>query len=275
MKKLIFLFTLFLSFTLIAQNTDKAVKKLTEITGIITLEDYPLSGVNILIKNSNRSTDSNKKGFYKIKARGGEIIQFSHLNMKPIEILVEDVTTILNLRMSPSENLLEEIIITSKSDNKKGIGIKTPRKFSSERMNIDTRRAGFAAAIIQGDDINKSATSLAQALRSKISNYKLITNINGLEQVRLTETCFISTAYYPLWDVEETLYTQVPTIDLNEIKDIAIIKGLAETVKYGSQAVGDVIVVTTKSNYYASIANKDINKDYYDNDAIAINDLKN
>ena len=181
MKKLIFLFTLFLSFTLIAQNTDKAVKKLTEITGIITLEDYPLSGVNILIKNSNRGTDSNKKGFYKIKARAGEIIQFSHLNMKPIEILVEDVTTILNLRMSPSENLLEEIIITSKSDNKKGIGIKTPRKFSSERMNIDTRRAGFAAAIIQGDDINKSATSLAQALRSKISNYKLITNINGLE----------------------------------------------------------------------------------------------
>ena len=32
--------------------------------------------------------------------------------------------------------------------------------------------------------------------------------------------------------------------------------------------------MTTKSNYYASIANKDINKDYYDNDAIAINDIK-
>ena len=282
MKKLIFLFTLFLSYTLIAQNTDKVVKKLTEISGIITLEDSPLSGVNILIKNSNRGTDSNKKGFYKIKARAGEIIQFSHLNMKPIEILVEDVTTILNLRMSPSENLLEEIIITSKSENKKGIGIKTPRKFSSVRMNIDTRRAGFAAAIIQGDNINKSATSLAQALRGKISNYKLITDINGLEYVRLRETSFIGTVSYALWDVDGTLYTQVPIIDLNDIKDIAIIKGLAGTVKYGSQAVGGVIVVTTKSNYYASIASKDIksvdnkytNKDYYDNDAVAINDLK-
>ena len=282
MKKLIFLFTLFFSYTLIAQNTDKVVKKLTEISGIITLEDSPLSGVNILIKNSNRGTDSNKKGFYKIKARAGEIIQFSHLNMKPIEILVEDVTTILNLRMSPSENLLEEIIITSKSENKKGIGIKTPRKFSSARMNIDTRRAGFAAAIIQGDNINKSATSLAQALRGKISNYKLITDINGLEYVRLRETSFIGTVSYALWDVDGTLYTQVPIIDLNDIKDIAIIKGLAGTVKYGSQAVGGVIVVTTKSNYYASIASKDIksvdnkytNKDYYDNDAVAINDLK-
>ena len=282
MKKLIFLFTLFFSYTLIAQNTDKVVKKLTEISGIITLEDSPLSGVNILIKNSNRGTDSNKKGFYKIKARAGEIIQFSHLNMKPIEILVEDVTTILNLRMSPSENLLEEIIITSKSENKKGIGIKTPRKFSSVRMNIDTRRAGFAAAIIQGDNINKSATSLAQALRGKISNYKLITDINGLEYVRLRETSFIGTVSYALWDVDGTLYTQVPIIDLNDIKDIAIIKGLAGTVKYGSQAVGGVIVVTTKSNYYASIASKDIksvdnkytNKDYYDNDAVAINDLK-
>ena len=169
MKKLIYIFSILFTFNFIAQNKNKTVYNLKEITGIITLEDSPLSGVNILIKNSNRGTNTSGKGFYKIKARAGEIIQFSHLNMKPIEMLVEDVTTILNLEMIPAENILKEIIITSKLDNKKGIGIKTPRKFSSARMNIDTRRAGFAAAFIKGDDLNKSASSIAQALRGKVS----------------------------------------------------------------------------------------------------------
>jgi len=282
MKKLIFIFGLFFTFTLTAQNTDKTENKLKEISGIITLENSPLSGVNILVKNSNRGTNTSKKGFYKIKARTGEIIQFSHLNMKPIEILVEDVTTILNLEMTPTENLLDEIIITSKTGNKKGIGIKTPRKFSSARMNIDTRKAGFAAAIIKGEDLNKSASSIAQALRGKISNYKLITDINGLEYVRLRETSFIGTVAYALWDVDGTLFTEVPFVDLNDVKDIAVIKGIAGTVKYGTEAVGGVIIVTTKSNSYASAANKNINskdnkytnKNYYNNDAVNINDLK-
>ena len=76
MKKLIFISSMFLSFTLIAQKTDKTEKKLKEITGIITLEGAPLTGVNILIKNSNRGSNTSTKGFYKIQARVGEIIQF-------------------------------------------------------------------------------------------------------------------------------------------------------------------------------------------------------
>ena len=282
MKKLIFIFTVFLSITALAQNTEETEKKLKEITGIITFEDSPLSGVNILIKNSKRGTNSNKKGIYKIIASAGEIIQFSHLNMKPIKILVEDITTILNLEMRPIENFLDEIIITSTSDNKNRFGLKTPRKFSSARMNIDTRKAGFAATLIKGEDLNQAASSIAQALRGKISNYKLVTDLYGNEYVRLRETSFTGTVVYALWDVDGILYTEVPILDLNNIKEIAVIKGLAGTVKYGSVGAGGVIIVTTKSNSYTSAASKDINskdnkytnQDYYNNDAIAINDLK-
>ena len=281
MKKLIFIFAVFLSYSALAQNTEETGKKLKEITGIITLENTPLSGVNILIENSKRGTSTNKKGVYRILANAGEIIQFSHLNMKPIKILVEDITTILNLEMRPIENFLDEIIITSKSDNTTGSGLKAPRKFSSARTKIDTRKAGFAAAIIKGEDLNPGASSIAQALRGKISNYKLITDLYGNEYVRLRETSFTGTVVYALWDVDGIINRDVPIVDINNIKEIAVIKGLAGTVKYGSEAAGGVIIITTKSNS-VNAANRDINskdneytnKDYYNNDAIAMNDLK-
>ena len=106
MKKLFFTIILFFSFTIIAQNSSNNGLKLKEITGVITSDNYAMPNVNILIENTKRGTNTNSDGFYKISARAGEILVFSHLNMKPIKVLIEDVTTILNLEMSYAENFL-------------------------------------------------------------------------------------------------------------------------------------------------------------------------
>ena len=282
MKKLFFTIILFFSFTIIAQNIGNNGLKLKKITGVITSDNYALPNVNILIENTKRGTNTNSDGFYKISARAGEILVFSHLNMKPIKVLIEDVTTILNLEMSYAENFLNEISITAKSSESVSAGLKTPRKFVSGRSSIDTRKAGFAASFIKGSDLNQAASSLAQALRGKVSNYKLITDLNGNEFVRLRETSFTGTVAYALWDLDGVISSNVPNIDLNDVKDVAIIKGLAGTVKYGSEGVGGVIVVNTISNSFSSKANRDIyakdneytNKDYYNNDAISIDNLQ-
>jgi tetratricopeptide (TPR) repeat protein len=280
MKKLFFILTLFFSFTHVAQNNDN--EKLKIITGVITAETLILPNVNILVENTKRGTNTNSDGYYKIYAKAGEILVFSHLNMKPIKVLIEDVTTILNLEMRYAENFLNEISITTQSSESRSTGLKKPRKFISGRSSIDTRKAGFAASFIKGSDLNLAAASVAQALRGKVSNYKLVTDLNGNEFVRLRETSFTGTVAYALWDVDGVISSIVPNIDLNIIKDIAIIKGLAGTNKYGSEAVGGVIVVNTISNSFASKASRDIhskdnkytNKDYYNEDAVSIEYLE-
>jgi tetratricopeptide (TPR) repeat protein len=282
MKKLLFALIFFFSFINFAQDNSAIQYKLKEITGVISSESYALPNVNILVESTKRGTNTNADGFYKIRAKAGEILVFSHINMKPIKVLIEDVTTILNLDMQFKENFLNEISITTQSSESRSTGLKKPRKFLSGRSNIDTRKAGFAASFIKGSDLNQAAASIAQALRGKVSNYKIITDISGNEFVRLRETSFTGTVAYALWDVDGVISSNVPNMDLNDIKDIAIVKGLAGTNKYGSEAVGGVIVVNTISNSFASEASKDIyakdnkytNKEYYNEDAVSIEYLE-
>ena len=68
--------------------------------------------MNILIKNSEKGTSTNNKGVYKIRAKEGDILQFTHINMKVIEVLIEDITTILNISMKAANNELDEVIIS-------------------------------------------------------------------------------------------------------------------------------------------------------------------
>ena len=67
-------------------------------------------------------------------------------------------------------------------------------------------------------------------------------------------------------------------LDLNKIKSVHIIKSLAGTNLYGSAAAGGVVVIKTKYGSFnpeaakrKKIADMYTNKNYYDNDAIALN----
>ena len=101
MKKIILFVFLFLSLTINAQNI---IEK--EISGIVTYDNTALANVTILIKNSKKGTSTNTKGVYKIPAKEGDILQFTHLNMKTIEVLIEDVTTILNIAEQRTNGLV-------------------------------------------------------------------------------------------------------------------------------------------------------------------------
>jgi len=144
MVKMIPFAFLFLSLTVHAQNT---IKK--EISGIITYED--------------------NKGLYKIRAKEGDILQFTHINMKAIEVLIEDITTILNISMKAANNELDEVIISSKKKNKQtGLYPKKPKKISSGGFTIDTRRTGYSVRYISGEELNLSGISIGRALQGKI-----------------------------------------------------------------------------------------------------------
>lgn len=273
MIKMIPLAFLFLSLTVHAQNT---IEK--EISGIITYEDAPLSNVNILIKNSEKGTSTNNKGVYKIRAKEGDILQFTHINMKAIEVLIEDITTILNISMKAANNELDEVIISSKKKNKQtGLYPKKPKKISSGGFTIDTRRTGYSVRYISGEELNLSGISIGRALQGKIASYKLVVDEFGNEYAKLRDTGTLLTVKYAIWVVDGQVYNFAPPIPLENIKEVAVLRSLAGVNRFGSEAIGGAIIInTTVGNFdpvkdVYSEENPYTNKEYYNEDAVAYN----
>ena len=273
MVKMIPFAFLFLSLTVHAQNT---IKK--EISGIITYEGTPLSNVNILIKNSEKGTSTNNKGVYKIRAKEGDILQFTHINMKAIEVLIEDITTILNISMKAANNELDEVIISSKKKNKQtGLYPKKPKKISSGGFTIDTRRTGYSVRYISGEELNLSGISIGRALQGKIASYKLVVDEFGNEYAKLRDTGTLLTVKYAIWVVDGQVYNFAPPIPLENIKEVAVLRSLAGVNRFGSEAIGGAIIInTTVGNFdpvkdVYSEENPYTNKEYYNEDAVAYN----
>ena len=273
MIKMIPLAFLFLSLTIHAQNT---IKK--EISGIITYDGAPLSNVNILIKNSEKGTSTNNKGVYKIRAKEGDILQFTHINMKAIEILIEDITTTLNISMKAAKNELDEVIISSKKKNKQtGLYPKKPKKISSGGFTIDTRRTGYSVRYISGEELNLSGISIGRALQGKIASYKLVVDDFGNEYAKLRDTGTLLTVKYAIWVVDGQVYNFAPPIPLENIKEVAVLRSLAGVNRFGSEAVGGAIIINTTVGDFDPV--KDVyseenpytNKEYYNEDAVAYN----
>ena len=273
MIKMIPLAFLFLSLTIHAQNT---IKK--EISGIITYDGAPLSNVNILIKNSEKGTSTNNKGVYKIRAKEGDILQFTHINMKAIEVLIEDITTTLNISMKAAKNELDEVIISSKKKNKQiGLYPKKPKKISSGGFTIDTRRTGYSVRYISGEELNLSGISIGRALQGKIASYKLVVDDFGNEYAKLRDTGTLLTVKYAIWVVDGQVYNFAPPIPLENIKEVAVLRSLAGVNRFGSEAVGGAIIINTTVGDFDPV--KDVyseenpytNKEYYNEDAVAYN----
>ena len=51
-----------------------------------------------------------------------------------------------------------------------------------------------------------------------------------------------------LWDIDGIRYSNPPVLNINQVKYVEVLKGLAATNKYGSEGAGGVIVVKTNVN---------------------------
>ena len=66
------------------------------------------------IKNTKKGTKTNVNGAYTIAVEVGDVLMYSHVSFKTMAIIIEDVTTVLNLEMESQMNLLEETVVVAK-----------------------------------------------------------------------------------------------------------------------------------------------------------------
>lgn len=246
------------------QTTNK--KELRTISGIVYDNSQRLKEVTISVLGTNRGTISNKNGEFTINVAINEILLFSHLGYKPLKVIIEESTKNLQVKLREKSNALEEVTIQTKVHT-----IKPKTIVRMGRGFIHLRSSSY----IKGSELNQSASSLISALRGKFPGIKVRRNSNGEEVVMFRNNT------YAIWDVDGMVLSSPPPIDISQVKSVAVLKSLAETVLYGSEGAGGVIIIETLTNdpldplnNVNSKNNPYTNKNYYNKDATPYNEVK-
>lgn len=209
------------------------------IRGTISDGQDPLRDVNITVKDTDRVVSTDASGKYEIDTYEGETLVYSHMGKETLEILVEDVTTFLNITLRDKIQELDEVVVTKRyhKTQKELYGEYNSNKNLIKTLFgiLDISRMPFRAQIIDGENINPSVLDISTILRAKIPGFfpRGVANINA--------------RYSPLWEVDGVLFRTSPNfIDIQSVDRIAVIQGLGGLNKYGSLASGGLVIINTK-----------------------------
>ena len=226
------------------------------IKGVITSGKKPLSGVSIVAKGSKAGIISSKDGTYQIKASPKDILVYSYLGMKSVEVIVEDVTIELNIKMIPNTQQLDEVVVKDrnrKTYNEKLLEYETNTNLIKTSYGfLDKRKSGASLNIIDEADFLPGAFTFVDAIQGKF-NGRVAHLGNRFDSVviYLRERPNLLDGPQPaIYDINGIITEDgaaALAIPVSDIKRIAIIRSLSATAKYGRRATGGVIIINTKS----------------------------
>ncbi len=228
-----------------------------QVTGRVTdVNQQPLSQVNIIIKETERGTQTDTHGKYAINAKTADTLIFSHIGMQPVKIRVERIPSEINVEMSSMNIELEGV----KVEAKRRAGYKTQKELLAEYPEnkrliktswriIDKDLSSSFFRIVDGKDLTPVGPDFLTSLKSHCPQMQVVRDDPDypevqvlLRQYSLTET---NTA---LFDVDGIIQSSPPTyLSANDIDRIAVLERNAAISRYGPQGAGGVIVVNTKA----------------------------
>ncbi|MCB7480328.1 SusC/RagA family TonB-linked outer membrane protein [Christiangramia sediminis] len=218
------------------------------ITGTVLNENgIPMPGVNVSIKDSQIGTQTDFNGKYSIKANSGDVLSFTFVGKKPVNITVGSETEI-NINMEKSAESLNEVMVVAYGSSDK-------RSFTG------------AAETVNSEALTRSSTaSFETALQGKVSGINISTSgqPGGKSNVQIRGISSISGNTQPLYVLDgvvintnsnlragdfmegSTGYNPLSTINSEDIESITVLKDAAASSLYGSRASNGVIIITTK-----------------------------
>lgn len=209
----------------------------------------PIPGVNVIVKGTTTSTQTDFDGKYQIQAAPQQVLVFSFVGMGTKEVTAATATVNVTLEMEATE--LEGVVVTA-------LGI-----------SRDKKSLGYSSQKVDGSAVNTTPTNnFINNLSGKVaglevrmnSNFGGSTNIvlRGAKSITGNNQALIVLDGVPIansnTNTAEAASSRVgfdfgnstTDIDPNNIESITVLKGAAATALYGSQAANGAIMITTK-----------------------------
>jgi len=260
-KTLLFvsLLTIFVSISGLAQSQETKT-----IKGLVTYKDQPLENVHVVNSNSTTSVKTDSNGNYQITAKVGEEISFSFVGLKTTKIIIEDITSILNIKMNDKVNELETVVVRAnkKATKSQQIVAKKLKTIKTAFGDLNLKSVGFKVDYVSGKDLNLAAATfnVAPAIASKVTN-AYADERSGIFSVR---------GRAAIWDIDGAIMNAAPQwLQASDIVDVYVLKNAP--ARYGAKSV---VIVITENNpqVYAERkkkkAEKYMNQSFYDDTSV-------
>lgn len=230
-----------------------------EISGVVSNATQPLAKVSISIEGKKVGTETDISGRYAISARPGDVLLFKYMGMEQVEVIVEDVTSVLNIKMRPEVELLKEVVIEerrNKTQKELQLEYGSNKNLIRTKFGIvDSRKVGFTSRVVHTDELTNSFYNIPFLLHVKFPGV----NLNGDGRnpntpgnppaAYMNRTRTMNGAVPIAYEVDGILVSGPPNIPIEDIDRIALISGAGGQLRYGPQGAGGVAVINTKNGW--------------------------
>ncbi|WP_300441113.1 TonB-dependent receptor [Christiangramia sp.] len=238
-KKLLFVITLFLSlvsFSGFAQNKT--------VTGTVNDEQaIPLPGVNVIVANTSRGTQTDFDGNYSIDVAEGEVLTFTYVGYttETVTVGAEDV---INITLQEDAAQLDEVVVVGYGTQSKRTLTDNVAKLTSEDIEE-----------VPVPSIQSTIAGKAAGVQISPTNGKVEGGVN----IRIRGIASIGAGSEPLYVLDGVPLINnnesnngsptnpLLTLSANEIASIDILKDASAAAVYGSRGANGVVIITTKS----------------------------
>ncbi|MFW0735694.1 SusC/RagA family TonB-linked outer membrane protein [Flavobacterium sp. T12S277] len=223
------------------------------VSGVVT--DYsglPIPGVNVLVKDTKNSTQTDIEGRYSIKVGSDQILSFSFVGTIKQEIRAGSEK--INVKLKNQTTELDGIVVTA-------LGIKRDKK-SLGYATQEVKGGDLTAGTASGNFLNELSGRVAGVQIKRNNNFGGSTNVvsRGVKSLTGNNQMLIVIDGMPINNSNINSSTASQTegrggydygnagADINpeDIENINVLKGAAAAALYGWQAGNGVVVITTK-----------------------------
>lgn len=223
------------------------------MNGKVSHLGQPLSNVTVTAKGTDTVVITDGNGQYQIGARVGEELSFAYAGMRTMILLVEDVTTILNVDLTAEVNQLDEVVVSKtvlKSQKQLSEEYTTNRHLINSAYGIlDEETAPGKISILTQDDMVYPGLCILDLVRARFSGVQVWGDCitGGTITIRNAGTSSINNVTSTIFDVDGQIFTETPLWILPEnIERIAVLSSRSVATRYGAIGAGGVVIINTK-----------------------------
>jgi len=209
-------------------TSNYVIAQQTTVSGTVTGDSGPLSGVSVTVKGSAKGTSTNSSGAFTISAPSTATLVFSSVGYTSKEVAVQGRADI-PVSLVASNTQLEQVVVI-------GYGTASKRDLT-----------GSIAKVAGRDVADKPNTNPVQALQGKVAGVYIVNSgkPGDAPDVRIRGTNSIN-GYKPLYVVDGIFNDDISYVNPADIESMEILKDPSSLAIFGLRGANGVIVITTK-----------------------------